>query len=71
VAEWLLAELDAASYSSVSQLRDHIISHALLTRLHSVDADIPALTSIGTDPTTRRDTPASDHAPVIARFTEA
>jgi hypothetical protein len=57
--------------SSISRLRDHIlIGHALLTQLHSVDADVAALTSIGTDPTTRGDTPASDHASVIARFTD-
>ena len=45
-----------------------LISPALLGRLTSVDADVSALSSIGNDPNTRRDVPASDHAPLIARF---
>lgn len=72
---WTLAPKIPAEhhYSRINQgqheLIDHIlISHALLADLQSVDADVSGLTSIGTDPTTRRDTPASDHAPVVAQF---
>lgn len=56
-------------FEGQQELIDHIlISHALLGRLTSVDADVSALSSIGNDPNTRRDVPASDHAPLIARF---
>ena len=49
---------------------DHIlISHALLTSLQSVDTQPNQVASITTNPAPRRDAPASDHAPVIARFT--
>ena len=51
------------------ELIDHIlISHALLTSFQSVDSDVTALTSISTDPRTRTNTPASDHAPLTAHF---
>ena len=52
------------------ELIDYIlISHALLTRLHTVDTHPNQVASIGPNPTARRDTPASDHAPLIAHFT--
>jgi predicted extracellular nuclease len=52
------------------ELIDHIlVSHALLSKLSSVDADVSGLASIGTNPNVRRDAPASDHAPLIAHFT--
>ena len=51
------------------ELIDHIlISHALLNRLQSVDIPVNQVASIGVNPNVRRDAPASDHAPVIARF---
>ena len=51
------------------ELIDHIlISHALLAKLTSVDADVTGLSSIGVDPNARRDAPASDHAPLVAHF---
>ena len=57
-------------FEGQQELIDHIlISHALLGALASVDADVASLTSIGVDPNTRRDAPASDHAPLIAHFT--
>lgn len=57
-------------FQGQGELIDHIlISHALLARLVSVDADVTGLPSIGVNPNTRRDAPASDHAPLIAHFT--
>lgn len=51
------------------ELVDHIlVSHALLGRVVSIDADVTGLPSIGVNPNARRDAPASDHAPLIARF---
>ena len=56
------------------ELIDHIlVSKALVTPLTAVTAhaiiDAP-LTSIDpSDPTARRDAPSSDHAPVVATFT--
>ena len=51
------------------ELIDHImISHALLGGFLSVDAEVSGLTSIGTNPNTRRNAAASDHAPLIATF---
>ena len=51
------------------ELIDHIlISHALLSRLQSVDTQPNQVASITSNPAARRDAPASDHAPVIARF---
>jgi exonuclease III len=56
------------------ELIDHIVaSKSLLTALSAVTAqaviDTP-LTSIDpADPTARRDAPSSDHAPVVATFT--
>ena len=51
------------------ELIDHIlISHALLTRLQSVDTQPNQVASITTNPQARRDAPASDHAPVFAQF---
>jgi exonuclease III len=64
-------------YSRINQGRheliDHILaSHALVTPLSAVTAQAlidAALPSIDpTDPAARRDTPSSDHAPVLATF---
>jgi endonuclease/exonuclease/phosphatase family metal-dependent hydrolase len=77
---WNLAPLMPAGrdYSRITQGRheliDHIlVSQALVTPLTAVTAhaiiDAP-LTSIDpSDPTARRDAPSSDHAPVVATFT--
>jgi len=73
---WNLAPLIPADhrfsriFEGQRELIDHIlISHALLGRVTSVDADVTGLPSIGVNPNARRGAPASDHAPVIARFT--
>jgi endonuclease/exonuclease/phosphatase family metal-dependent hydrolase len=51
------------------ELIDHIlVSHALVTRVTEVDTGDVQPPSIGDVPTARRDEPASDHAPVVARF---
>ena len=51
------------------ELIDHIlVSRALVTPLPSVDTGDARLPSITENPTVRRDEPASDHAPVVARF---
>ncbi len=58
-------------YEGQPELIDHIlISHALLDQLQAVDADVTGLGSIAADPTTRQNANASDHAPVIATFTD-
>ena len=51
------------------ELIDHIlVSRFLVTRASAVDTGGVRPASITTDPTARRDEPASDHAPVFARF---
>jgi endonuclease/exonuclease/phosphatase family metal-dependent hydrolase len=77
---WNLAALMPAGhdYSRINQGRTELIDHivaskSLLTALSAVTAqaviDTP-LTSIDpADPTARRDAPSSDHAPVVATFT--
>jgi endonuclease/exonuclease/phosphatase family metal-dependent hydrolase len=71
---WNLAPLISAErrFSRVfrgrGELIDHIlVSHALVNRVTEVDAGArpPSITE---DPTTRRDEPESDHAPVVAHF---
>jgi len=56
-------------FEGQQELIDHIlISHSLLGTLVSVDSDVSNLTTIGVNPNARRDSPASDHAPLIAHF---
>jgi endonuclease/exonuclease/phosphatase family metal-dependent hydrolase len=51
------------------ELIDHIlVSHALVQRVEQVDTGPGEPPSITEDPTGRRDEPASDHLPVVARF---
>ena len=51
------------------ELIDHIlVSHALVYQVTDVDTGEVQPSSIGDVPAARRDEPASDHAPVIARF---
>jgi endonuclease/exonuclease/phosphatase family metal-dependent hydrolase len=51
------------------ELIDHILtSQALVTHAANVDTGAVRLPSVSSDPTARRDAPASDHAPVVARF---
>jgi endonuclease/exonuclease/phosphatase family metal-dependent hydrolase len=51
------------------ELLDHIlVSHALVQRVEQVDTGPGEPPSITEDPTERRDEPASDHLPVVARF---
>ena len=51
------------------ELIDHIlVSHALVTALDDVDTANVTVPSITENPAARRDDPASDHAPVVARF---
>jgi predicted extracellular nuclease len=51
------------------ELLDHIlVSHALVQRVEGVDTWPGEAPSITEDPTERRDEPASDHLPVVARF---
>ena len=51
------------------ELIDHIlVSHALVNQVTDVDTGEVQPSSIGDVPAARRDEPASDHAPVIARF---
>jgi endonuclease/exonuclease/phosphatase family metal-dependent hydrolase len=51
------------------ELIDHIlVSHALVQGVEEVDAGPGEPPSITEDPTERRDEPASDHLPVVARF---
>ena len=72
---WNLAPLipEQRRYSRVfhgrPELIDHVlVSHALATRVQSVDTGDFQPPSIGEVPTARRDERPSDHAPVIARF---
>ncbi|GAB1690838.1 endonuclease/exonuclease/phosphatase family protein [Krasilnikovia sp. M28-CT-15] len=77
---WNLAPLmpPGHDYSRINsgrtELIDHIlVSHALVSPLSAVTAHAiidTSLTSIDpSDPEARRDSPASDHAPVLATFT--
>jgi endonuclease/exonuclease/phosphatase family metal-dependent hydrolase len=51
------------------ELIDHILtSRRLVTHAAQVDTGDVELASITSDPAARRDAPASDHAPVVARF---
>jgi endonuclease/exonuclease/phosphatase family metal-dependent hydrolase len=51
------------------ELIDHIlVSHALVQRVEQVDTGPGEPPSITEDPAERRDEPASDHLPVVARF---
>lgn len=51
------------------ELIDHVlVSHALVGRVESVDTGPGEPASITEDPAERRDAPASDHLPVVARF---
>ena len=72
---WNLAPLIPAErrftrvFSGRRELIDHIlVSHRLVTRVESVDTGDVTLPSLGPDPADRRNAPASDHAPVLARF---
>jgi len=56
-------------FSGRPELIDHIlVSHALVTRLESVDTSTTELRSIGAVPTPTRNGGPSDHAAVFARF---
>jgi hypothetical protein len=51
------------------RLIDHVLaSHALLQPVEQVDTGPGEPPSITEDPRARRDEPASDHLPVVARF---
>jgi exonuclease III len=51
------------------ELIDHLlVSHALVHRVEQVDTGPGEPPSITEHPTARRDAPASDHLPVVARF---
>lgn len=51
------------------ELVDHVlVSHALVRRVESVDTGPGKPPSITENPAERRDEPASDHLPVVARF---
>ena len=51
------------------ELLDRIlVSHALVQRVEQVDTGPGEPPSITEDPTERRDEPASDHLPVVARL---
>ena len=72
---WNLAPLilEARRLSRVfrgrGELIDHIlVSHALVQRVEQFDTGPGEPPSITEDPTERRDEPASDHLPVVARF---
>lgn len=73
---WNLAPLMPAGkdYSRVNQGRKELIDHllvsqALVRHVSAIEAVIDQpLPSITTEPTSRRDAPSSDHAPVVATF---
>ena len=72
---WNLAPLIPAEhrftrvFSGRRELIDHVLaSRFLVTRASAVDTGGIEPASIGVDPRARRDEPASDHAPVFARF---
>jgi endonuclease/exonuclease/phosphatase family metal-dependent hydrolase len=77
---WNLAPLmpEGKNYSRVYQGRQELIDHILVsaalvkpTDAISVEAIISQpLPSIATDPNARRDQPSSDHAPVVATFSQ-
>jgi endonuclease/exonuclease/phosphatase family metal-dependent hydrolase len=64
------AERVSRVYQGRHELIDHImVSRALLERVEEVHTVRAAgLASVGDDPVTRRDTPASDHSPVLAKL---
>ena len=77
---WNLAPImpPGKDYSRINQGRKELIDHilasqALVQPLNTVTAqaviDAPLASIDPTDPTARRNTPASDHAPVTATFT--
>jgi endonuclease/exonuclease/phosphatase family metal-dependent hydrolase len=56
-------------FRSRPELIDHILaSHALVSPLPTIDTGDVQLPSITENPVARRKEPASDHAPVVARF---
>lgn len=72
---WNLAALlpDDRRYSRIyrgrRELIDHLlVSHALVTRVDSVDSGPGDAPSIDDEPAERRDAPGSDHLPITARF---
>jgi endonuclease/exonuclease/phosphatase family metal-dependent hydrolase len=75
---WNLAPLmpDGRNYSRINQGRKELIDHilvsaALVKPLQSITVEAviaKPLPSITTDPNARRDQPSSDHAPVVATF---
>jgi endonuclease/exonuclease/phosphatase family metal-dependent hydrolase len=72
---WNLAPLIDADrrfsrvFNGRRELIDHILtSRRLVTRAARVDTADVTLPSIGSDPSARRNAPASDHAPVVAEF---
>ena len=72
---WNLAPLIPAErrfsrrFRGRGELIDHVlVSHALVHHVEQADTDPVEPPSITEDPTDRRDEPASDHAPVWARF---
>jgi endonuclease/exonuclease/phosphatase family metal-dependent hydrolase len=72
---WNLAPLIPAErrrsrvFRGRGELIDHIlVSHALVGTVESVDTGPGEPPSITELPTARRDEPASDHLPVVARF---
>jgi endonuclease/exonuclease/phosphatase family metal-dependent hydrolase len=78
---WDLAPLMPAGrdYSRINQGRKELIDHILVSRaliqpLTSVTAqaviDAPLASIDPTDPTARRNAPASDHAPIVAAFAD-
>jgi endonuclease/exonuclease/phosphatase family metal-dependent hydrolase len=77
---WNLAPLmpDGKNYSRIYEGRQELIDHILVaaalvkpTDAITVEAIIsPPLPSISTDPNARRDQPSSDHAPVVATFSQ-
>jgi endonuclease/exonuclease/phosphatase family metal-dependent hydrolase len=78
---WNLAPLMPAGhdYSRINQGRRELIDHIfaskfLVTPRNAVSAqtliEAPLASIDPTDPSTRRNTPSSDHAPVVASFTQ-
>jgi endonuclease/exonuclease/phosphatase family metal-dependent hydrolase len=72
---WNLAPLIPADrrfsrmFNGRRELIDHILtSRRLVTRAARVDTGGGPLPSVGSDPSARRNAPASDHAPVVAEF---
>jgi endonuclease/exonuclease/phosphatase family metal-dependent hydrolase len=56
-------------YRGRRELIDHVLmSHGLVSRVTRVDTGTTHLPSIDDDPSTRRDTPGSDHAPLFAEL---